>query len=279
MRMIYLQRGLVRLLALCLAIAGLGTGAQVTATRASATAAAQQIQVQSPVFGPWGGSEGWYNATGSSMHKAFATFDDTNAYDLNLPRDIDNGLPVYAPSSGKVTSLGTTYPGTLAGGSLGAVLIDHENGYFTGFMHLRDIKVQSGDRVTTNTIIGYISNTGVSAKHLHFAYYAKIKKNGKDYLSSVKVGFTARDFNLSLPISINLRRNNTYQISAAVPFPGISSKIEDTAWYNSTYWTSSSSGIAKVSGSGKVTAVAAGSATITLRFSGKVFNIPVKVTN
>src|SRR5690348_3521634 len=90
--------------------------------------------VQSPVFGGWSGGEMWYDVPGSSMHKVFATFDDTNAYDLNLPGNRENMLPVYSAGYGKVISLGTTFPGTTDGGTYGAVLIDHENGTCTGYM-------------------------------------------------------------------------------------------------------------------------------------------------
>lgn len=286
----YLKRGLIVMLAVCLIVASAAVASRMGHMRISAAefaAPAGQVTgpyfITSPVYGGWSGDEKWYDVPGSPLHKAFATFDDTNAYDLNLPSNRENQLPVYSPGYGKVTSLGTTstYPGTLDGGTYGAVLIDHQNGICTGYMHMRSIQVKAGDSVTPNTIIGYISDKGVAGViHLHFAFYLKIKKNGKDYLSSIRPDYIApRDFNLSLPASLTLRRGASYQISAPVPFPGITSRIEDQRWYNNTLWKSSSSGVATVSGNGRVTAIAAGSSTITLKFSGKTFSIPVRVTN
>jgi hypothetical protein len=147
-------------------------------------------------------------------------------------------------------------------------------------MHMRSIQVRAGASVTPNTIIGYVSDKGVSGViHLHFAFYLKVQKNGKDYLRSTRAYIAPRDFGLNLPGSISLRRGASHQISATVPFPGISSRVQDQRWYNNTYWTSSNSRVATVSGSGLVKAVATGSSVITLKFSGKIFNIPVNVTN
>jgi murein DD-endopeptidase MepM/ murein hydrolase activator NlpD len=287
MRFSYRKRRLAGVLALCLALLGgilapLSGGRQALAASPSPLAAQAYgpYYVLSPVYGGWSGDEKWYNVSGSPLHKPFATFDDTYAYDLNLPSNRENQLPVYSSGYGRVTSLGTTYPGTTDGGTYGAVLIDHQNGIFTGYMHMRNIQVRAGDSVTPNTIIGYISDRGVpGVVHLHFAFYLKVKKNGKDYLSSTSAYIGPRDFGLSLPPSLSLRRGASYQVSAPVPFPGFYSRVEDQRWYNNTYWTSSNSHVATVSGSGLVKAVATGSSTITLKFSGKTFNIPINVTN
>lgn len=285
MRFSYSKRRLAGTLSLCLAllagiIATQPGGRQTFAASPAVPQVYGPYYVQSPVFGGWSGDEKWYNVSGSPLHKAFATFDDTNAYDLNLPSNRENMLPVYASGSGRVTSLGTTYPGTIDGGTYGAVLIDHQNGTCTGYMHMRNIQVRAGDSVSPNTIIGYVSDKGVPGViHLHFAFYLKVKKNGKDYLSSTSTYIAPRDFGLNLPQPISLRRGASFQVSAPVPFPGISSRVEDQRWYNNTYWTSSNSRVVTVSGSGLVKAVAAGSSTITLKFSGKTFSIPVNVTN
>lgn len=286
MRFSYRKRHLAGVLSLYLALLGGILAPQSGGTQAfAASPVAPQVYgpyyVQSPVYGGWSGDEKWYNVSGSSMHKAFATFDDSNAYDINLPSNRENMLPVYSSGYGKVTSLGTTFPGTTDGGTYGAVLIDHQNSTYTGYMHMRNIQVRAGNSVTPNTVIGYVSDKGVpGVVHLHFAFYLKIKKNGKDYLSSASAYIAPRDFGLSLPRSISLRRGASFQVSAAVPFPGITnSGVQDPRWYNNTYWTSSNSRVATVSGSGLVKALAAGSSTITLKFSGKTFNIPVNVTN
>ena len=51
------------------------------------------------------------------------------------------------------------------------VKIDHNNGYFTRYLHLAygTIKVKVGDRVKKGQVIGYMGNTGYSfGGHLHF---------------------------------------------------------------------------------------------------------------
>lgn len=51
------------------------------------------------------------------------------------------------------------------------VKIDHNNGYFTRYLHLAygTVKVKAGDRVKKGQVIGYMGNTGYSfGGHLHF---------------------------------------------------------------------------------------------------------------
>lgn len=280
MKLSHLKRKLTGLLVICVAMVSAATLYEMSETSATAQVNGPYY-VQSPVYGGWSGDEKWYDAPGSPAHIAYSLFDDTNAYDLNLPGDRDKGLPVYAAGAGKVISLGTTYPGTLAGGNFGAVLIDHQNGTATGYMHMRNITVQVGASVTSSTIIGYISNKSSDTipNHLHFAYYVKIKKNNKDYFSSVRAYIAPRDFSLSLPSSVTVRRGATFQISASVPFPGITSRVEDARWFDNTFWTSNKTGTATVSGNGLVKGVTVGSATITLKFSGKIWTVPVNVIN
>ena len=49
------------------------------------------------------------------------------------------------------------------------LVIDHQNGYQTAYMHLQRIVVKKGDRVKKGDIIGYVGNTGLSTgPHLHY---------------------------------------------------------------------------------------------------------------
>lgn len=109
--------------------------------------------------------------------------DDSYAWDANLygfGQDGDANQPVYAVDAGVVCD---TYGGA-SGGSYGQVLIEHShqgNKWWSGYLHLENIQVSKGQSVTTDTIIGNISNKGVPDRnnHLHFVVYTGENVPGK----------------------------------------------------------------------------------------------------
>ncbi|HUS27090.1 MAG TPA: M23 family metallopeptidase [Kofleriaceae bacterium] len=80
------------------------------------------------------------------------------------------GTPVWAAASGTVTHAGP------AGGAGNLVMIRHDNGIETAYMHLSKFaSIKVGQRIEAKTVIGYVGTTGLSTgPHLHFG----VKKNG-----------------------------------------------------------------------------------------------------
>lgn len=80
--------------------------------------------------------------------------------------DIANkaGGPILAADSGTVTTASWS-----SGGYGNHVVVDHGNGFFTLYGHLRVIQVQSGQRVNRGNLLGQMGSTGRSTGvHLHF---------------------------------------------------------------------------------------------------------------
>ncbi len=101
------------------------------------------------------------------MHPVLHT---THAH-LGIDYAAPTGTPVWAAASGTISHRGP------AGGAGNLVMIRHDGGYETAYMHLSkfagDMKV--GQRVSAKTVIGYVGTTGLSTgPHLHFG----VKKDG-----------------------------------------------------------------------------------------------------
>lgn len=82
-----------------------------------------------------------------------------HGYDIAVP----SGTPVYAVEAGTVYFAGT-YKGY---GEM--VAVDHGNGYVTIYGHNSQLKVKSGDRVQTTTVLALSGSTGRSTgPHVHY---------------------------------------------------------------------------------------------------------------
>lgn len=74
--------------------------------------------------------------------------------------------PVYAPAAGKVIIAWSL------SGYGNYVMIDHGNGYYTGFGHLSSFNVSAGQTVSRGQQIAVSGNTGISTgPHLHYEVY------------------------------------------------------------------------------------------------------------
>jgi murein DD-endopeptidase MepM/ murein hydrolase activator NlpD len=141
------------------------------------------------------GRVGWYDADGRSLKRQFlksplpfqttvssgfsyrrlhpvtGNFAAHPAVDYRAPY----GAPVVAIAGGKVVSA------SYAGNSGNLVVIRHDGGYESMYLHLSAFKVRTGERVQQGETIGLVGNTGrVTATHLDF----RIRRNGS-YLNPV----------------------------------------------------------------------------------------------
>ena len=71
------------------------------------------------------------------------------------------GAPIYALYGGTVVYSGGTY-GTVS------IRVPSQNNIVTNYIHMKNIPVVEGQTVNAGQIIGYQSNAGVDATHLHF---------------------------------------------------------------------------------------------------------------
>ncbi|MBW4659263.1 MAG: peptidoglycan DD-metalloendopeptidase family protein [Drouetiella hepatica Uher 2000/2452] len=95
----------------------------------------------------------------------------------------DEKPPIEAARKGVVTLAETGWNGGF--GNL--IEIDHGEGIQTRYAHLSSIGVKQGDRVDSNTVIGYVGTTGNSTgNHLHFEVLVNGEaQNPEDFLSFV----------------------------------------------------------------------------------------------
>lgn len=76
------------------------------------------------------------------------------------------GAPVHATASGTIVKA------EWEPGYGNHVIVDHGYGLETLYAHLSDIKVNGGDRVERNYVLGYLGNTGRSSgPHLHYSVF------------------------------------------------------------------------------------------------------------
>jgi len=99
-----------------------------------------------------------------------------NGVDISIPV----GTPIVSPLDGRVLDINTHQTGGKQ------LIIEHTNGYRTGYAHLSSYAVNKGDKVKQGQIIAYSGNTGVSTgPHLHFTLTNPmgIKINPEDYFN------------------------------------------------------------------------------------------------
>lgn len=101
---------------------------------------------------------------------------DTFAWDVNLltptSGNADAGKVVFAVADGQVVR----YVGAQPGGGPGSVLIAHPNAlnpvWFSGYLHMTNVRATLNEFVTPTTILGEIGRIGADNEELHFVIYS-----------------------------------------------------------------------------------------------------------
>ena len=117
----------------------------------------------------------WFSsAYGWRIHPIYGNQRFHNGVDLSAP----SGTPIYAARSGVVYYRG--WWGT--GGN--TIMINHQDGYKTRYLHMSSFAVANGEWVAQGQVIGYCGSTGDSTgPHLHFEIlYNDSRVNPADYM-------------------------------------------------------------------------------------------------
>ncbi|MDY3051755.1 MAG: peptidoglycan DD-metalloendopeptidase family protein [Ndongobacter sp.] len=165
---------------------------QIESDRAAAAAVAESVGSDSPSSDS-GASSGGYSPQSSSggnvwpttsyevtspygyrIHPIFGTLSFHTGIDLGA----DYGEPVYATSSGTVTTV------TYGSGYGNYIELAHDDGNGSLYAHLSGFNCYAGQHVEKGQIIGYIGSTGNSTgPHLHFEFYDQgVRVNPLAYL-------------------------------------------------------------------------------------------------
>jgi murein DD-endopeptidase MepM/ murein hydrolase activator NlpD len=168
--------------------------------------AATASDIQAPIKGTFYNSGGFSFTSPNPRHP-----NGHMGVDMRAPA----GTPVYPMTAGVVTQVGSSAKGG------NTVNIQHDNNLRTYYAHMNSARVQKGDRVNNNTIIGTVGDTG-NAKgtwpHLHFQVwkdgqiqdpanffsipqYTNVDKNKEMWWASNEAKQESKSFNMSQHLS------------------------------------------------------------------------------
>lgn len=126
-------------------------------TKSIVTLSDKQIEALDGSCFPLTGSS-WYVSSDFGYRSFDGTFHDGIDYASNA------GTPVYSAWDGVVV-----FAGWDNSGYGNYVVVEHANGYRTGYAHLREIVVSNGETVSAGQLLGAVGSTGNSTgNHLHF---------------------------------------------------------------------------------------------------------------
>lgn len=103
---------------------------------------------------------------GNRTHPTTGVASFHNGVDIAVPV----GTPVHSPYSGVVKSVYSNNTGEIQ------MIVDHDNGFRTGYAHLNEALKRPGQKVSKGEVIAKTGNTGASTgPHLHLT----LRKNGE----------------------------------------------------------------------------------------------------
>jgi len=142
----------------------------------------------------WGGSD-YHRLT----YHSGRYFDDTHAYDLSKDLDVERLIAVTPVAPGDVVASLDRIGFTLVE-HYGSLVLDdgtEHPKWYSGYMHLLNHS-DTINAVNTDYVLGYLSDTGTSNNHLHFAIYIPEQREEGEVLVSIDVGTRLRDFVLPI---------------------------------------------------------------------------------
>jgi murein DD-endopeptidase MepM/ murein hydrolase activator NlpD len=107
-----------------------------------------------PIHGAWHNLGGWAPSQARYDDLAKNPKATTGRGHFGVDMGAPAGTPVYAIGKGVVTSVGTD---PMGGNIVG---VTHDNNVWSYYAHLSTAKVQKGDKVDQNTVVGTVGNTG-----------------------------------------------------------------------------------------------------------------------
>jgi len=139
-----------------------------------AVAASQTEPAPTSIFDPLAGT-GTYSGGSGSYGVPRSGGRTHRGIDIAAPE----GTPVHSIKPGTVTYVGTQD----LGGKV--VVVTHDDGSMSSYMHLSAWSVSQGDRVQTGSVLGQVGQTGnAEGPHLHFSY----QQTAGSYVDPLTVG-------------------------------------------------------------------------------------------
>jgi murein DD-endopeptidase MepM/ murein hydrolase activator NlpD len=164
-----------------------------------------------PLVWPLSGATG---PDADSIHAPFGPRALPTAYDFHAGIDLPaaTGTRVHAILPGVVVQV-RTWDGASTGAG-NAVLMAHEGGFHSSYLHLHTVAVRAGDILAAKDQVGTVGSTGASYSHLHLGYFKGLPGASADERyahnplevlpftppSGIQAGFVESSVVVSLPL-------------------------------------------------------------------------------